>query len=58
MSYSVTCADTGADCPGQFTTSTKEELLQHLKVHVDASHPGLELSQDQVDGLIKSGRGG
>lgn len=54
MAYSVTCADTGADCPGQFTTSTKDELLDHLKVHVDASHPGLELQPEQVEALIKA----
>lgn len=55
MAYSVTCADTGADCPGHFTTETRDELLTHLEVHVDASHPGLELTPEQVDGLIKSG---
>ncbi len=55
MSYSVTCADSGADCPGQFTTETKEELMQHLQVHVEASHPGLEMTQDQIDGLVRSG---
>lgn len=54
MAYSVTCADTGADCPGQFTTATKEELVQHLEVHVEASHPGLELAPEQVEALIKT----
>lgn len=53
MTYSVTCADTGADCPGHFKTETKDELVDHLKLHVDASHPGLELSADQVDALVK-----
>lgn len=54
MAYSVTCADTGGDCPGQFKTETKEELMEHLKVHVDASHPGLELAPEQVEALIKT----
>lgn len=54
MAHSVTCADTGADCSGHFTTDTREELMQHLAVHVEASHPGLELSADQVDSLIKT----
>ncbi len=53
MAYSVTCADSGADCPGQFTTETKDELMKHLEVHVEAAHPGLELSSDQVDALVK-----
>jgi predicted small metal-binding protein len=54
MAYSVTCADAGGDCPGKFTTETKEELLEHLEVHVEASHPGLELGPEQVDALIKT----
>ena len=54
MAYSATCADTGADCPGDFTASTKDEIFKHLEIHVEASHPGLELSQDQVEALIKS----
>lgn len=54
MAYSATCADTGADCPGDFTASTKEEIMKHLEVHVEASHPGLELGADQVEALIKT----
>lgn len=53
MPYSVTCADTGSDCPGQFTAGSREELDEHLQVHVQHAHPGLELSQEQVDGLVK-----
>ncbi len=55
MSYSVTCADTGADCPGSFTTATKEELVKHVEVHAAEAHPGLELSPEQVEALIKTG---
>lgn len=54
MAYSLTCADTGADCPGHFTTETKDELVQHAAIHVETAHPGLELSADQVDALIKT----
>ncbi len=53
MAYSLTCADTGADCPGHFTTSTKEELVQHAHLHAAEAHPGLELSSEQVDALVK-----
>jgi predicted small metal-binding protein len=53
MAYDVRCADTGADCPGHFTTPTKEEMMKHLEVHVEAAHPGLELTEDQVNQLIK-----
>ena len=39
MAYSLTCADTGADCPGSFTTETKDELLEHVQLHAQRSHP-------------------
>jgi predicted small metal-binding protein len=56
MGYSFTCADTGADCPGEFKSSTQEELMQHLQVHVGAAHA--ELANDpamaaQVGSLVK-----
>ena len=54
MAYSVTCADTGADCPGQFTTETKVGLVKHLEMHAEEAHPGLELTADQVEALIKA----
>ncbi len=53
MAYAVTCADTGADCPGHFATETKEELMDHLKIHIDASHPGLDLPAEQAEALVK-----
>lgn len=55
MAYSLTCADTGADCPGKFTTETKEELAKHVDVHIENAHPGLELTDEQVNQLIKTG---
>lgn len=54
MAYSIVCADTGADCPGLFTTETKEELIKHAEIHAEASHPGLELTEEQVEALIKT----
>jgi predicted small metal-binding protein len=53
MAYSVTCADTGADCPGHFTTETRDEVVKHVEMHAGEAHPGLELTADQVDALIK-----
>ncbi len=53
MAYSVTCADAGGDCPGQFTTETKEELIEHVEMHAATAHPGLELTEEQLEGLIK-----
>jgi predicted small metal-binding protein len=54
MAYSMVCADTGADCPGLFTTETKEELFKHVEVHAEAAHPDLEITDEQVEALIKT----
>lgn len=54
MAYRVDCKDSGADCPGSFTTETKEELMQHVEIHAKEAHPGLELSQEQVEALVKT----
>jgi len=58
MSYSITCADSGADCPGAFTTESEDELMQHVQMHVQTAHPGMEMTPEavaQVKGLIKTG---
>ncbi len=55
MAYSLRCADTGADCPGQFTTSTQDELLQHVTMHAQVAHPEMTLDDAtvaQISGLV------
>jgi len=54
MAYSVQCRDAGMDCPGSFTTESKEELLKHVEMHAQEAHPDLELKQEQVEQLIKT----
>lgn len=54
MAYRVTCADTGADCPGDFVTLTKEELIKHVEMHVQLTHPDLELTDELVEELVKA----
>lgn len=54
MAHSLACADTGADCPGNFTTESKEELVKHVELHAQEAHPGLELTAEQIDSLIKT----
>lgn len=39
MAYSLSCADSGANCPGKFVTETEKELMDHVKMHMGASHP-------------------
>ena len=41
MAFSLACADTGADCPGAFTTESKEELMEHVQMHAQRAHPDL-----------------
>jgi predicted small metal-binding protein len=57
MAYSLTCADTGADCPGSFTTEGKDELVEHVVLHATHSHPDLAGNPElgsMVQGLIKA----
>jgi predicted small metal-binding protein len=54
MPYSIQCKDAGVDCPGSFTTETKDELMKHVQLHAEEAHPGLQLEQEQVDALVKT----
>lgn len=54
MAYRITCADTGAPCPGSFTTDTKAELMEHVKVHAAKAHPDMDAPPPEaVEALIK-----
>src|SRR5207249_6073360 len=52
MAYSIRCADAGVDCPGSFTTETKEELMKHVELHAKEAHPDLDLQPQQVEELV------
>lgn len=57
MPFSMRCADSGADCPGLFTTETEEELMDHIRVHASVAHPELEMTpetRDMIQGLIRA----
>lgn len=56
MAYSLTCADTGAACPGSFTTETKDELMEHVQIHAKHAHPEMADNPDagaMIAGLVK-----
>ena len=58
MAYSLRCADTGNDCPGEFRTDTEDELMQHVQLHAQVAHPGMSLDDAtvaQIKDLVKSG---
>jgi predicted small metal-binding protein len=57
MGYSIRCADSGADCLGEFTTETEDELMQHVQLHASVAHPDMQLTpeaSEQIKGLIRS----
>jgi hypothetical protein len=41
------------DCPGSFTTETKEELMKHVELHAKEAHPDLDLQPEQVEAIVK-----
>ena len=57
MAKSITCADTGADCPFSVRTAEESELMQHLQMHASTAHPDMEMSEEtmgQIKSLIKT----
>ena len=55
MAYQLTCADTGAKCPFTVRTETRDELLEHVKIHARVSHPEMAPpTPDVVEKLIKT----
>jgi predicted small metal-binding protein len=35
----MACAETGAKCPFEVVTETKDELMQHVQIHAKTAHP-------------------
>lgn len=57
MAYSIACADMGVECPGSFTTETKDELMEHAVMHMKASHADIEVNDEsmaELEGLVKT----
>ena len=55
MAYKLVCAETGATCPFEVQTETKEELMQHVMVHAQMAHPEMAAnppSPEMIAGLI------
>jgi predicted small metal-binding protein len=51
MAYSFACASLGAQCPGSFTTESKDELMEHVAMHAGKAHPELAGSPDAAAAL-------
>lgn len=39
MAYKMVCAETGAKCPFEVVSSTRDELMQHVAIHAKMAHP-------------------
>ena len=39
MAYKLSCAETGAKCPFEVVTESKDELMQHVAIHAKVAHP-------------------
>ena len=48
MTFSIRCADSGADCPAMFTTESEDELMRHVQMHAESAHPQLDLTDETV----------
>ena len=53
QSYSVSCKDSGMDCPGSFTTESKEELIEHAQLHASKAHGEPNLSAEEIEKMMK-----
>ncbi len=42
MAYKVVCAESGAKCPFEVVSSTRDELMEHVKIHAKMAHPEME----------------
>ncbi|HZX43865.1 MAG TPA: DUF1059 domain-containing protein [Myxococcaceae bacterium] len=54
--FTISCADTGANCPRTFVSDTQVELLEQIHRHIAAEHPEQAKtppSAEKVQTLIK-----
>jgi predicted small metal-binding protein len=39
MAYKLVCAESGAKCPFEVVSDTRDELMAHVQVHAKMAHP-------------------
>lgn len=54
MSFSAKCADAGVDCPGEFRTESREELMEHVELHATRAHPEMDLNDEATQQKVAS----
>ena len=53
MAYKLMCAETGAKCPFEVQTESREELVQHVMMHAKMSHPEMAANPPSPDVIAK-----
>ena len=56
MAFKLVCADTGAKCPFEVVSATREELMEHVMVHARTAHPEMAATPpppQMIDKLIR-----
>ena len=51
--HTFACRDTGVDCPGSFTTESRDELIEHVQLHARKAHGKPDLSRGEIEPGIK-----
>ena len=41
MAYKLACAETGAKCAFEVITESRDELMEHVRIHAQMAHPEL-----------------
>jgi len=53
MAYKMVCAETGAKCPFEVVSSTRDELMQHVAIHAKMAHPEMASTPPSPEMLEK-----
>ncbi len=53
MALKLVCAETGAKCPFEVVADTKEELMEHVGIHVKMAHPEMAANPPSPETIAK-----
>lgn len=53
MAYKVVCAESGAKCPFEVVSSTRDELMEHVKIHAKMAHPEMAKNPPSAEMVSK-----
>lgn len=53
MAYKLVCAETGAKCAFEVVAATRDELMEHVKVHARMAHPEMASNPPNPEAIEK-----